>query len=98
MREIPPKTPLNSSKKPQKLSPEKYARLRAELKTPYKGVRQFIYITFGASGAIGAFLFLMQLLAGREIDAALPNLTIQLVVVALMIWLFRLEQRTSRKP
>jgi ATP/ADP translocase len=98
MREPTPKPPIAPNKNPQKLSPEKYARLRAELKTPYKGVRQFIYITFGASGAIGAFLFLMQLLAGREIEAALPNLAIQLVVVALMIWLFRLEQRTRRKP
>ena len=98
MREPTPKTPIAANKNPQKLSPEKYARLKAELKTPYKGVRQFIYITFGASGAIGAFLFLMQLLAGREIEAALPNLAIQLVVVALMVWLFRLEQRTRRKP
>lgn len=98
MREPTPKTPTTPTKNPQKLSPEKYARLRAELKTPYKGVRQFIYITFGASGAIGAFLFLMQLLAGREVEAALPNLAIQLVVVALMVWLFRLEQQTRRKP
>jgi|SRR6476646_763446 len=98
MREPTAKTPNTPTKNPRKLSPEKYAQLRAELKTPYKGVRQFIYVTFGASGAIGAFLFLMQLLAGREIEAALPNLAIQLAVVALMVWFFRLEQRASRKP
>ena len=82
---------------PRNLSPEKYARLKAELKTPYRGVRQFIYVTFGASGAIGAFIFLMQLLAGREVETALPNLGIQLVVIALMVGLFRLEQRANRK-
>jgi hypothetical protein len=89
---------MDQPRNPQKLSPEKYARLKAELKTPYKGIRQFIYITFGASGAIGAFVFLMQLLAGRDIDAALPNLAIQLGVLALMVGLFRLEKRAGRKP
>ncbi|HEY9750155.1 MAG TPA: DUF3493 domain-containing protein [Allocoleopsis sp.] len=82
---------------PQKLSPEKYARLRAELKAPYRGVRQFVYVTFGASGAIGAFIFLMQLLAGREVETALPNLGIQLIVIVMMVGLFRWEQRTNRK-
>lgn len=77
------------------LSPEKYARLRAEVKAPYKGLRKFIYISFGASGLIGAFIFLTQLLAGREVGAALPNFALQIGVVALMVWLFRLESRAS---
>ncbi|MDJ0703662.1 MAG: DUF3493 domain-containing protein [Leptolyngbyaceae cyanobacterium MO_188.B28] len=77
----------------QKLTPEKYARLRAEAKAPYKGLRKFIYLSFGASGLIGAFIFLTQLLAGREVGAALPNFALQLGVVALMVWLFRLESR-----
>jgi hypothetical protein len=80
-----------------KVDPELYAQLRAEAKAPYRGLRQFIYFGFGASGLIGAFIFLMQLLAGREVDAALPNFALQIGVVALMVWLFRLEQRASRK-
>ncbi|EAW33403.1 DUF3493 domain-containing protein [Lyngbya sp. PCC 8106] len=79
------------------LSPEKYARLKAELKTPYRGLRQFIYVGFGASGFIGALVFLAQVLAGREVASALPNLALQVGVVALMVWLFRLENRASRR-
>jgi hypothetical protein len=74
-----------------------YAQLRAEAKAPYRGLRQFIYVGFGASGLIGAFIFLMQILAGREVDAALPNFVLQVGVVALMVWLFRLEQRAKAK-
>ena len=98
MREPASEKRSKQTSNPRKLSPEKYARLRAELKTPYRGVRQFIYVTFGASGAIGAFIFFLQILAGRDIEAALPNLAVQLVVIALMVGLFRLEQRASRKP
>ncbi|PSF29361.1 DUF3493 domain-containing protein [Aphanothece hegewaldii CCALA 016] len=80
---------------PQKLSPEKYARLKAEAKAPYKGLRQFMYIGFGASGLIGAFIFLAQLLAGKDVAGVLPNFALQVGVVALMVWLFRLEQGKS---
>jgi len=79
-----------------KLSPEKSARLKAEAKAPYRGLRQFVYVAFGASGFIGALVFLAQLLAGRNVGAALPNCALQVGVVALMVWLFRLEQRASR--
>jgi hypothetical protein len=65
---------------------------------PYRGLRQFIYIGFGASGFIGAVVFLAQLLAGRNITSALPNLALQVGVVALMVGLFRWEQRASRRP
>jgi len=75
--------------------PKKYAFLLAESKAPYRGLRKFVYGTFGASGAIGAFVFLVQILAGRDIEAALPNLALQIGVVALMVWLFRLESRTQ---
>lgn len=73
--------------------PEKYARLKAEAAAPYRGLRKFVYIGFGASGAIGGFVFLAQTLAGRELETALPNLALQIGVVALMVWLFRLESR-----
>ncbi len=95
-------TSTNSKQKSKlnrkRLSPEKYARLKAEAKAPYRGLRKFIYVAFGASGFIGGFIFLAQLAAGREVATALPNLALQLGIVALMIWLFRLEQRAERKP
>lgn len=78
---------------PPGMSPEKYARLRAESKAPYKGLRKFIYGVMGASGGIGAFIFLTQLLAGRDVKTALPNLMVQLGVIGLVILLFRLENR-----
>ncbi|MGV0027161.1 DUF3493 domain-containing protein [Phormidesmis priestleyi] len=75
--------------------PEKYAFLMTEAKAPYRGLRKFVYGTFGTSGAIGAFVFLAQILAGRDVEAALPNLALQIGVIALMVWLFRLESRKS---
>lgn len=82
----------------QQLSPEQFARLKAQAKAPYRGLRKFIYVAFGASGFIGAVIFLAQLAAGREVATALPNLGVQMGVIALMVWLFRLEQRAERKP
>lgn len=81
---------------PEGISPEKYARLRAEAKNPYKGLRQFVYGAVGASGAIGAFVFLTQILAGRDVGAALPNLLLQVGVVAGVIALFRWENRDRK--
>ena len=78
--------------KKNNLSPEKYARLRAEAKAPYKGLRMFFYLSFAASGLIGAFIFLARLAAGKNISSDLPNLALQIGVVALMVFLFRWEQ------
>ncbi len=83
--------------KPKRLSlkqtdPGKYAHLKAEAKAPYRGLRKFVYGSFGASGAIGAVVFLAQVLAGRDVEAALPNLAIQIGVIALMVWLFRIDK------
>ena len=80
----------NSSKK---IPPEKYARLKAEAKAPYKGLRQFIYLAFGASGFIGAVVFLAQLAAGKNVTTAVPNFALQVGLVALMVFLFRWEQK-----
>jgi len=77
--------------------PEKYAFLKAEAAAPYRGLRKFVYVGFGASGAIGAFIFFTQLLAGQEVGDLLPNLALQIGVVALMIWLFSLEGKAERK-
>ncbi len=89
----PPANGSASRPNPNGLSPEQYARLRAEAVAPYRGLRQFIYVVFGASGFIGAVVFLARLLAGNDVAEALPNFGLQVGVVALMVWLFRLEQR-----
>jgi hypothetical protein len=81
-------------KKRQTLDPELYKRLKSEVKSPYKGLRQFIYLAFGISGLIGALVFFTQLAAGREIASSLPNLALQIGLVALTIWLFRQENKT----
>ncbi|UIE38477.1 DUF3493 domain-containing protein [Leptodesmis sichuanensis] len=80
----------------QQRDPKKYAHLRAEAAAPYRGLRRFIYISFAASGSIGAFIFLTQLLAGRDVTEALPNFAIQIAVVALMVWLLQLESKTEQ--
>jgi hypothetical protein len=87
----------NPSSKKRQINPEQYARLKAEIAAPYRGLRQFVYVACGASGFIGAIVFLAQLAAGREVASALPNFALQIGVVALMVWLFRLEQKASRK-
>ncbi len=94
---MPDSLPKSPRRLDPKVDPELYAQLRAELKAPYRGLRQFVYVGLGASGLIGAFVFLTQILAGREVEAALPNLALQVGVVALMVWLFRLEQRWGKK-
>lgn len=79
-----PKPPLNS---------DKYARLRAEAKAPYRPLRKFIYLAFGVSGLLGAFIFLVQIAAQRDVAEALPNLGVQIVVIALMVVLFRWDSK-----
>jgi len=83
-----PKSKIN----PRQLSPEKYAKLKAEAQAPYRGLRKFIYVAFGASGLIGAFVFLAQLASGQQVTTVLPNLAVQIGVIALMVWLFRLDK------
>lgn len=89
-RDVPNRTP------PDGMSKERYARLVAESQAPYKGLRKFMYATFGASGAIGGFVFLTKVLAGRDIAQSLPNLALQIGVVALMVFLFRWEDREEK--
>ncbi|GJD20385.1 hypothetical protein RIVM261_053410 [Rivularia sp. IAM M-261] len=80
------------------LDPEIRARLVAEMAAPYRGFRKFIYVGCAASGFIGAFVFLSQILAGRDVEAALPNFALQVGVIALMGFLWRWElQREQRK-
>ncbi len=90
--------PNSKNRSGKRFTPEQYARLKAEAATPYRGLRKFIYVVFGASGFIGAFVFLAQLLAGRDVDAALPNFALQVGVIALMVFLFRWDQQPRRRP
>lgn len=78
-----------------KFTPEQYTRLKAEAVAPYRGLRKFVYVACGASGFIGAVVFLAQLLAGRDVDNALPNFALQVGVIALMVFLFSQEQRSQ---
>ena len=71
---------------------DRYAYLRKEAIAPYRGLRRFIYFGFGASGGIGAFIFLLQAIAGRDVSQALGNLALQVGLVALMIFLFRWDR------
>lgn len=91
------KVKLSNDRPPEGMSPELYARLKGEVETPYKGLRKFIYGACAASGLVGGLIFLTQLLAGKDVEAALPNLAVQIGVVALMVGLFRWESRNERK-
>lgn len=71
---------------------DRYAYLRAEAKAPYRILRRFIYVAFGASGFIGSLVFLAQVLTFQNMENALPNLALQIGVLALMIWLFRIDR------
>ncbi|MEG3910862.1 DUF3493 domain-containing protein [Microcoleus sp. Pol12B5] len=89
----------NIPKNPRNLSRQQYERLTAEMATPYRPLRQFVYVACGASGFIGGLVFLAKIASGREIGSALPNFAIQVAVVALMVFLFRWEQRAEgRSP
>jgi len=76
------------------LDSEKYAYLKAEAEKPYKGLRKFVYFGIGASGAIGAFIFFIQIIAGKNISENIPNLLIQIGVISLMVFLFRWENKS----
>jgi len=85
--------PSSKNRSDKRFTPEQYARLKAEAAAPYRGLRKFVYVACGASGFIGAFVFLAQLLAGQDVDTALPNFALQVGVITLMVFLFRREQR-----
>jgi hypothetical protein len=77
-----------------KLNPDQYQRLRRESKTPYRGLRVFIYIAFAGSGFIGAVVFFARLIAGNgEMESNLGSFALQIGVLALMIWLYRIDRR-----
>ncbi|MBW4662776.1 MAG: DUF3493 domain-containing protein [Chroococcus sp. CMT-3BRIN-NPC107] len=81
----------------KRFTSEQYDRLKAEAAAPYRGLRRFIYIAFGASGFVGALIFLAQIAAGIDADAPFSNLALQIGVVALMILLFRWDKESSKR-
>lgn len=76
-----------------RLTPEQYSRLKAEMKAPYRGLRKFIYLALGSSGFVGSVIFMFRCLAGKDIASSLANFALQLGVVALMIFLWRWEEK-----
>ena len=78
--------------KPDSIDPELWRRLQAEAKSPFRGLRQFIYVSCAISGAVGGVVFFFKLLAGKSLEATIPNLALQIGVVALMVWLLRIDR------
>ncbi len=74
-----------------KLDPELYRRLQAEAKNPYRSFRRFFYASFAGSAALGGVVFLAKLAAGRDLETTIPNLAIQAGVVAVMVWLLKID-------
>lgn len=79
-------------RKPSSLSFDDRVRLTSELAAPYRKIRQFVYVASGISGALGGVVFFFRVLAGRDLAQSLPNLGIQIGVVAAAIALFRWER------
>jgi Low psii accumulation1 / Rep27 len=87
------RSPYNNSKIVSKLNPEQYERLRREAKSPYRGLRIFIYIALAGSGFIGAVVFFARLIAGNgDLESNLGNFALQIGVLALMVWLYRIDR------
>ncbi|MCS6782457.1 MAG: DUF3493 domain-containing protein [Gloeomargarita sp. SKYBB_i_bin120] len=76
---------------------ERRWRLREATKAPYRGLRQFIYLAFGLSGAIGALVFATDLLSGQGDVRTGVNLLLQLGLVAAMGTLWRWERRHRQR-
>lgn len=74
------------------IDPKLLRRLKAEAKSPYRGLRQFLYVSCLASGAIGGVVFFFKVAAGRDLETNIPNLALQVGVVALMVWLLRIDR------
>jgi hypothetical protein len=89
--------PNPEKRSPKQLNPELYARLKSEAAAPYRSLRKFIYLAFAASGFIGGMIFLTKIIAGKNIETSFPNFALQLGVVALMIGLWRWEQKREQK-
>jgi hypothetical protein len=80
------------------IDPELYRRLKSEAKAPYRGLRQFIYLSCLASGAVGGIIFFFKVAAGKDLETNMPNLAIQVGVVAVMVWLLKIDRAKDPSP
>jgi len=84
---------MTANKIVSKLNSEQYDRLRREAKSPYRGLRIFIYIAFAGSGFIGAVVFFARLIARNgDLETNLGNLALQIGVLALILSLYRIDK------
>jgi Low psii accumulation1 / Rep27 len=90
------KSPIDKAAK-KTIDPELYRRLKSEAQSPYRVLRRFLYLAFAGSGFIGGVVFLAKLAAGRELETTIPNLALQVGVVALMVTLYRWEGKNIDK-
>lgn len=88
-----PQPPASKPARSQ-LNEDQLKQLREELKSPYRGLRRFIYIAFAGSAMVGAVVFFFQLLAGDNISVTFPNLMLQLGIFSLMVWLLGRDRST----
>ncbi len=76
-------------------TPREQAELKAELIAPFRFLRRFIYLAVLGSGSLGAFIFALKALAGKP--NSLPNLGVQVVVVAIATGLWRWESQRHQR-
>jgi hypothetical protein len=85
------------NKLPRDMDPDQYAALSVEATKPFRNLRLFFYGGFGVYGLIGAFVFFFKVLAGRDLATTVPNLLLQLGLVAAMGGLFRWEGQRKQQ-
>jgi hypothetical protein len=78
-------------------NPEKYAALSAEAQAPFRSLRMFIYASCVASAGIGGLVIFFGILAGRNLETAIPNFAVNAGVVALTGWLFLRENKAKNR-
>jgi Low psii accumulation1 / Rep27 len=78
-------------------NPDKYAALIAEAQAPFRSFRMFIYASCVASAGIGGLVIFFGILAGRDLETAIPNFAVNAGVVALTSWLFLRDNKARRQ-
>ncbi len=74
------------------LTSEQTAKIKAEISSPFRGLRKFVYIAIGAAGGLGTFTAVPQLLFafqdGENVGTALTNIAIDIggIVGAVVLW------------
>ncbi|MEM9156101.1 MAG: DUF3493 domain-containing protein [Cyanobacteria bacterium P01_F01_bin.33] len=84
-------------RKPSSLPFDERVRLTSELAAPYRKIRQFVYLAAALSGGLGGVIFFFRVIAGQDLAQTVPNLAIQLGVVAGALALSRWENGLQQK-